>query len=149
MKTLLALCLALLLPHALAATPQFGDPVQEARYYDMIHIIRCPTCQNQNVAESEAPLARQLREHIEAQIKEGRSDQEITAYLVERYGDFITYAPPFAARTWLLWLAPFAVMAATLTLWLMRRRPRTPTEHLTPAQHAELQELLTQHRKQP
>lgn len=143
-----ALFLALLLPYALAATPQFSDPAQEAQYYNLIRVIRCPTCQNQNVAESDAPLARQLREQIEAQIKEGRNNREITTYLVERYGDFITYAPPFAARTWLLWLTPFAVMAASLAWWLLRRRPQA-AKRLTPAQQAELDTLIAAHRKQP
>lgn len=135
-------------PLAVAATPQFDDPAQEAQYYSLIRIIRCPTCQNQNVAESDAPLARQLREQIETQIKAGRNNSDISDYLVERYGDFITYAPPFAARTWLLWLTPFAVMAASLAWWLLRRRPHT-RQRLSAAQSAELRDILARHRKNP
>ena len=147
-RLLLALLIPLHLHNAQADTPQFPEKAQETQYYDLIRVIRCPTCQNQNVAESDAPLARQLREQIAAQIKEGRSDREITAYLVERYGDFITYAPPFAARTWLLWLAPFLIMGASLAWWLLRHRERSATR-LNPAQQAELDDLLAKHRKQP
>lgn len=142
------LLLALLLPYALATTPQFDTPAQEAQYYDLIRIIRCPTCQNQNIAESDAPLARQLREQIEAQIKAGQSTADISAYLVERYGDFITYTPPFTARTWLLWLGPAVIMGASLLWWLMRRRPPS-TQRLTAAQQAELHDLIAAQRKKP
>lgn len=148
MTRITALFLTLATSLALAATPQFDDPAQESRYYDLTRIIRCPTCQNQNIAESDAPLARQLREQIEAQIKEGRDDTEISAYLVERYGDFITYAPPFAARTWLLWLAPFAIMAASLAWWFWRRKP-AQAKRLNPQQQQELHTLLDRYRKQP
>lgn len=148
MTRITTLFLALATSLALAATPQFDDPAQEVRYYDLTRIIRCPTCQNQNIAESDAPLARQLREQIEAQIKEGRDDSEISAYLVERYGDFITYAPPFAARTWLLWLAPFAIMGASLAWWFWRRKP-AQDKRLNPQQQQELHTLLDRYRKQP
>ncbi|MDO5091326.1 MAG: cytochrome c-type biogenesis protein CcmH [Cardiobacteriaceae bacterium] len=148
MKAFLSLLLALLLPCALAATPQFDDPAQESRYYHLTRIIRCPTCQNQNIAESDAPLARQLRQQIEAQIKQGRDDSDISAYLVERYGDFITYAPPFAARTWLLWLAPFAIMTASLAWWFIRRKP-AQGKRLNAREQHELHTLLDRHRKQP
>lgn len=148
MKRLFALSLVLCASWAIAGTPQFSDPAQEAQYYDLIRVIRCPTCQNQNIAESDAPLARQLREQVEAQIKEGRSDQEISAYLVERYGDFITYAPPFAARTWILWLAPFVIMIASLVWWFMRRR-HGAEKRLNIHEQAELRTLLNRYRKQP
>lgn len=147
-RLLIALLLPAVLPYTLAGTPQFTDAQQEAQYYDLIRVVRCPTCQNQNVAESDAPLARQLREQIESQIKAGRGNSEITAYLVERYGDFITYEPPFAARTWLLWLTPFAVMGATLAFWLIRRRPRH-SAGLSAAERAELHTLIAKHRKTP
>lgn len=148
MKRLPALFLVLCAGLAIAATPQFSDPAQEAQYYDLIRVIRCPTCQNQNIAESDAPLARQLREQVEAQIKEGRSDQEISAYLVERYGDFITYAPPFAARTWILWLAPFVIMIASLVWWFTRRR-HGAEKRLNTHEQDELRTLLNRYRKQP
>ena len=148
MKRLLTLSLVLCASWGIAGTPQFSDPAQEAQYYDLIRVIRCPTCQNQNIAESDAPLARQLREQVEAQIKEGRSDQEISAYLVERYGDFITYSPPFAARTWILWFSPFVVMAASLVWWFMRCR-HGAAKRLNSHEQAELRTLLNRYRKQP
>lgn len=141
---------ALLFGSALAGAAQFQDSRQEAQYYELIRTIRCPTCQNQNIAESDAPLARQLREQIESQIKQGRNSADITDYLVERYGDFITYAPPFAARTWLLWLMPLMAMLAALAVWLARRpRQSASRTTLNDAEKAELDTLLKRYRNTP
>ena len=147
MKKLCLYGLSLLLLPALASTPQFTDSAQEAQYYDLIRVIRCHTCQNQNISESDAPLARQLREQIESQIKDGRDNREITDYLVDRYGDFITYAPPFAARTWLLWLSPFAIMLIAVVTWFVRRPRKILDSALSSDEKAELDTLITRYRK--
>jgi cytochrome c-type biogenesis protein CcmH len=104
MKALAAIALAA----AAAATPAADD----SRYHALIDELRCLVCQNQSIAESNAPLAADLREQVRAQIAAGRTDAEILEFLTARYGDFVLYRPPFKARTWLLWLGPFAILLA-------------------------------------
>lgn len=112
----------------------WDDPSQQLRYQKLIQEIRCPTCQNSNIAESDAPLARQLRDLVAEQIRAGESDSAIEAYLLARYGDFISYRPPFRVATLALWLAPAAFMLL-LMFWArqkrFRQRQRVPNLQLT------------------
>jgi len=103
-------------------------PNQESRYQALIDELRCVVCQNQTIAESDAPLAADLREIVREQIAAGKSDAEIEAYLVERYGDFVLYDPPFKPVTWLLWLGPGLLLLGALIalVWLLRRSGREP-----------------------
>lgn len=143
----LLLCWVSLSAHAaIDDAPTFATSEQEAQYYALIKEIRCPTCQNNNVAESNAPLARQLREQIATHIQQGKSNREISDYLVARYGDFITYRPPFNAHTWLLWLAPLGLMLLALIVWIIVRGRQRQIAALTPAQQAELHKLLLESR---
>lgn len=73
--------------------------------------LRCLVCQNQSIADSHAGLAADLREELERLMREGKSDDEIRAWMVERYGDFVLYRPPFKPLTWALWLGPFVLLA--------------------------------------
>ena len=123
-RRLLALLLALALPlhAALNDAPDFDNPVDNTRYQHLIQNIRCPTCQNSNIAESNAPLARQLREQIAARIRDGASDSYINHWLQERYGDFIHYDPPLKTQTLILWGGAPLTMLIALALWLAGRR---------------------------
>lgn len=106
MRTLIfALLLSLCLPTAFALTPE-----QTERYQNLINQLRCLVCQNQTIADSNAPLAADLREQVRKQIEAGRSDAQIKRYLTDRYGDFVLYKPPFKRSTWLLWTGPFIVL---------------------------------------
>ncbi len=87
------------------------DPAQEARARALSAEIRCLVCQNQSIDDSDATLARDLRLLVREQIKEGKSDQGIRDFLVERYGDFVLLKPPMRASTWLLWYGPLIVFA--------------------------------------
>jgi len=112
---------------ALAAT-LLGAAAQddEARYQALIAELRCLVCQNQSIAESNAPLADDLRQQVRAQIAAGKSDAEIIEFLTGRYGDFVRYRPAFKGRTLLLWLGPFALLVgAALAATLFIRRSRT------------------------
>lgn len=102
------------------------DPRVERRLKDLGEELRCLVCQNETLAVSQAPLALDLRNEIRALIRQGRSDDEIRAYLVARYGDFVLYKPPFKATTALLWLGPFALLALGIALMIviLRRRKR-------------------------
>lgn len=86
------------------------DPAQEARAVSLHKEIRCLVCQNQSIAESNAELARDLRQLVRERIAAGDSDQAVSDFLVARYGDWVLLAPPFRARTWLLWLGPAVVL---------------------------------------
>lgn len=130
--------LLLLLPLTLAAAEL--DTQQQARYQALINELRCLVCQNQSIAESNAPLANDLREQVRAQLLAGRSDAEIRAWLTDRYGDFVLYRPPFKASTLLLWLGPLLLVLAGLGLaWRQTRRPVPPP---APADPAALRRLL-------
>jgi cytochrome c-type biogenesis protein CcmH len=109
-----------------AATPA-DDPVAEARAMRLAAELRCLVCQNQTIADSHAGLAIDLKNQIREQLRAGRTDAEVLAYMVERYGDFILYRPPLKAATGLLWYGPFALLAlggAVVVLVVRRRRPR-------------------------
>ena len=92
------------------AKPLAEDPVLEARLKAMSQELRCLVCQNQTLADSNAPLAEDLRKEIRMQMRAGKSDQEVIDYLVARYGDFVRYRPPVNSNTALLWFGPFLLL---------------------------------------
>jgi cytochrome c-type biogenesis protein CcmH len=108
-----------------AAAAAIAPDDAETRYRTLIAELRCMVCQNQSIAESNAPLADDLRQQVRAQIAAGKSDDEIIDFLTGRYGDFVRYRPAFKAQTLLLWLGPFALLAgAALAATLFIRRSR-------------------------
>lgn len=102
----------------------FDDPELQARYDQLIDEFRCLVCQNQAISDSNAGLAVDLRREIHRMISEGASDAQVRSFLVERYGDFVLYRPPFKPTTWLLWAAPFLLVAAGLTIAIVILRRR-------------------------
>ena len=115
-RLFLAFCLALAahLAPAGEATPLAADPVAEKRLVKLSEELRCLVCQNQNIADSNAELAQDLRREIRTMIKDGKSDKEIIDFMVARYGDFVLYKPPFKATTLLLWVGPLVLMLVGL-----------------------------------
>ncbi len=111
-----------------AAMPgeQLANPALEARALALTREFRCLVCQNQSIEDSDAPLARDLRHLVREQVQAGKSDGDIRAFLVARYGEFVLLRPAFKPETWLLWLAPlFALLAGFAVLrGLFRRTPR-------------------------
>lgn len=123
----LLLAAALLASPAVRAQPS-AEPVltaaQEQRADKLAHGLRCLVCQNQTLAESNAPLALDMRKLIRGQLADGKTDAQIMRFFEERYGDFVRYDPPFKPITWVLWLGPFALLAlgfAVLVRTLKRR----------------------------
>ena len=104
------------------------DLNMEQRIRHLSEKLRCLVCQNQTLADSNAELAQDLRLKVREQVASGRSDEEILDYLVQRYGDFVLYEPPFKATTALLWIGPFALLAAAFALLIavLRRRRHAP-----------------------
>ena len=120
---------ALILAASLAWAGKMDPPAQEAldaRLKKLETELRCLVCQNQTLADSNADLADDLRREVRALAMDGKSDEEIKAYLVARYGDFVLYKPPVKATTWLLWFGPFALLIAGGGVWwvVLRRRAR-------------------------
>lgn len=109
---------------------QFDTPVERDRYRHLIEELRCLVCQNQNLAESDADLAKDLRQEIYEQIEAGKTNQDIIDYMVARYGDFVLYRPPFKPLTLLLWVGPFVILGGgvlVLLLHVRRRRDQAAT----------------------
>lgn len=121
-RVVVCLFAVLLLPFAALAAEL--DAAQQQRYHALIQELRCLVCQNQSIADSDAPLAADLRTQVQTQLAAGRSDQEIQRYLTDRYGDFVLYRPPFKPTTWLLWLGPFALLLVAIIVALRFARAR-------------------------
>ena len=122
-----ALLLAVLLAAPLAAkeaAPAAADPVLEKRVMALAEELRCLVCQNQTLADSNAPLAEDLRNQLRERMREGKSDREVVDFLVERYGDFVLYRPPLKATTVLLWFGPLLLLAAGFAVLLRRVQRR-------------------------
>ncbi|GMU44104.1 MAG: cytochrome c-type biogenesis protein CcmH [Xanthomonadales bacterium] len=115
---------------------EFTDRAQEQRYQHLLRELRCLQCQNQSLADSDANVAGGLRLEIHKQMRAGASDEQIKAFLVERYGDFVLYRPEVRRDTWLLWFGPFVILAGggiALALHLRgRRRPAAASATDTP-----------------
>ncbi len=147
MKRIAAIGLLVIAGFALAqpvATPPSGGAV-EARMKALAEELRCLVCQNQTIADSNAPLAQDLRGQIREQISQGRDDDQIRAYMVARYGDFVLYRPPFKATTVLLWLGPFLLIGlggAIFVAIVRRRRAESEGPTLSARRRSEIEDLL-------
>lgn len=109
---------------------EFASADEQERYLRFTAELRCPKCQNQNLADSNAPIATDLREQLYRLLREGRSDDEIVDFMVTRYGEYVLYKPRIEPRTWLLWGGPFLMLAVGMVVAvsiLRRARARHPT----------------------
>lgn len=131
-------------------TYTFASDAERERFHDLTKELRCPKCQNQDIADSNAPIAADLRREIHRMLQDGQSDQQIVDYLVARYGDFVRYRPPLNARTALLWYGPAGLLLGGLLVLgviVVRRRrvERTPSAvRLDDDERARLAALLAQ-----
>jgi cytochrome c-type biogenesis protein CcmH len=128
---LLATCFAAVMTlwsppaHAIDPLP-FKDRAEEVRFQNLTRQLRCLVCQNQDLADSDADLAKDLRQQVFDMMREGKSDAQIKQYLVARYNDFVLYDPPVKPGTWLLWFLPFVLVAigALVLVRILRSRSR-------------------------
>lgn len=102
----------------------------DVRFHELSNVLRCMVCQNQSIADSNADLARDFRNQVKEKINAGQSNQEIIDYMVERYGDYILYKPPFNTATALLWTGPFllAIVGFFMIVRLLRRQDDPPSD---------------------
>ena len=127
------------------AVPLADDPVTEQRLISISEEMRCLVCQNESLAGSRSDLANDLRREIRILISEGKSDDQIRSFMVERYGDFVLYRPPVKPVTWLLWIGPFVILGigiAGLLVYLRRRNSSVPNVVLTDADNQKIDALL-------
>ncbi len=126
---------------------EFSNTTQESRYQKLIDEFRCVVCQNQSVSDSNADLAQDVRDIVRKMVLQGKTDNEISAFLVERYGDFVLYNPPMKPATYLLWLGPITLLfISLLALIYMIRRHATQTAQpieLTEEETQKIQQFLT------
>jgi cytochrome c-type biogenesis protein CcmH len=105
--------------------------------------LRCPKCQNQNLADSDSIIAKDLRAQVQKLINTGQTDRQITEFMVQRYGEFILYDPPFNKATMVLWLMPFGMVLIGLwALWFFGRKTHNQGAMLTPSEQQQLDQLL-------
>jgi cytochrome c-type biogenesis protein CcmH len=156
LASLIIACLLSIASFAAIDVYDFDSVQQEAQYRGLIEELRCPKCQNQNLAGSDAPIAQDLKQKTYDLVKDGRSDGEIRAYMQERYGDFISYKPPVRPSTWILWFFPPLLLIILLVGWFWQSKRRqlvasgesgvtidSTTEALSATEKAELERLLS------
>ncbi len=149
LHSLLVCCILMFTGAALAreAAPMAADVAIEKRMVAISEELRCLVCQNESLSGSHAELAQDLRREIRKMIGEGKTDQEILDFMVERYGDFVRYRPPVKPTTWLLWGGPFVLLAGgigALIAFLRRRSKESAAPALTEEEHRRAAALLDQ-----
>lgn len=140
---------ALLMTLALAAQ---AETDLDKRAAALEEELRCLVCQNQTIADSHAGLASDLRREVREQLAQGKSEQEVLDFMVQRYGDFVLYRPPVKSTTWLLWFGPFLLLAAGALLLASRlRAARSRAAEAPPSEEAlqRARALLDNHKEQP
>ena len=124
----------------------FTSPQQESDYHQLTQSLRCPQCQNNNIADSNATIAVDMRGKVFELLQEGKSKNDVVDYMVARYGNFVTYDPPMTASTLVLWIAPLLLVLLG-GVFLLRRKPKAQSavksqDVLTDEDNARLAELL-------
>ncbi len=152
MKLLLALCLSLFSLSSLAVVNghlyPFDNDVDKERFDVLAEDLRCPKCQNQNLADSYAPVAGDMRDKVYELMVEGQSDDEIVTYLVDRYGDFVRYNPPVQENTFFLWFAPGVMALIAFIMIISLARGRKQAQPLSEEEKTKLAELQAARKQQ-
>ncbi|MBD9458616.1 cytochrome c-type biogenesis protein CcmH [Pseudomonas sp. PDM05] len=151
MKRLLAAAVLALglagVAHAAIDTYQFASDAERERFRELTKELRCPKCQNQDIADSNAPIAADLRKEIFRMLGEGKDNQQIIDFMVDRYGDFVRYKPALTGKTALLWFGPAGLLLAGVVVMvvIIRRRrpaPNDGSDALSPEERKRLDQLL-------
>jgi len=130
-------------------TFEFDNAQQEQTFHELTKLLRCPKCQNQNIADSNAELAKDLRNKAYQLVKQGQSKEQIIDYMVARFGNFVRYDPPLTPATIFLWLGPLLfVIGGLIVLVKQVKNQRFKTASLAPDEKQKLASLLKQHNKE-
>ena len=123
---------------------KFDDPVKQQQYQELIEELRCPKCQNQNLADSPAGIAMGLRKETYQMVEEGKTSTEVKDFMVQRYGEFVLYRPRLKFSTLVLWFAPFLLLlfGIVLVVRIARSRSRDLNPELSDEEKAQLKDLL-------
>ena len=128
---------------------EFSDPLLRDRYYQLVQELRCPKCQNQNLADSNAPISQDMKAQIHTMLEAQNTDAQIKQHLVSRYSEFVLYRPEVNANTWFLWLSPIGILfLGGLIVWryaFSKNRTKqqiTNTAELSDSQQQQLSKLL-------
>ncbi|MDV6316928.1 cytochrome c-type biogenesis protein [Idiomarina sp. HP20-50] len=142
---LLALATVLVMVSAVSAknenSYEFDSEQQRETYQQLVKELRCPKCQNQNIADSNAPLAEDMRDRTYEMLREGQSREDIIRYMVARYGNFVHYRPPITAATSILWWAPLLVLFMGIAVAVILTRKKKAAVELTQEERARLEQL--------
>lgn len=151
-SALLALCFSVLLSVSsqVQASPvdtyQFQDEVTQKRYNALVKELRCPKCQNQNLADSNSPIAADLRQEVYELLHQNKADIEIVDFMVKRYGDFVLYRPRVSSLTYILWFGPafLLLMGVVVVVYVLRSKaqPKSQQPSLSTEQQQKLDEIL-------
>ncbi|KPA94922.1 cytochrome c-type biogenesis protein [Pseudomonas asplenii] len=138
--------------HAAIDTYEFANEAERERFRDLTKELRCPKCQNQDIADSNAPIAADLRREIFRMLGEGKDNQQIIDFMVDRYGDFVRYKPALTGKTALLWFGPAGLLLGGLVVIAVivrrRRAQRSETPDVLSAEERErLDHLLDKNRE--
>jgi cytochrome c-type biogenesis protein CcmH len=137
-------------------TYEFKNSDDEQRFHDLTAELRCPKCQNQNIADSDSPIAKDLRREVYRMVDSGAQDTEVIDFMVTRYGDFVLYRPKVNSQTWFLWYAPYLLLGFGLVVILLivymrkanrRAQPGAKDIELTQQERARLDALLNKDTK--
>jgi len=125
MKKLMIILLAFMSAKAFSiGTLEFETDAQRLQFQVLTEELRCPKCQNQNIADSNAPIAKDLRNEVHRMILEGNNEEQVVNFMVERYGNFVVYRPKFDTSTYLLWLGPALISVLGLIIVVMTARKK-------------------------
>jgi len=140
--------------HAAIDTYEFKDADKQARFHELVADLRCPKCQNQNLADSNSEIAQDLRQKVYEMLDAERSNSEIVDYMVARYGEFVLYEPRFSLQNSILWLGPLVLLIVGLVvvIFLVRSRSKNskidaPAVELDTKQQKRLQQVLNKDKK--
>ncbi|WP_290705533.1 cytochrome c-type biogenesis protein [Amphritea sp.] len=131
-------------------TYEFKDEVTRERFQSLASELRCPKCQNQNIADSNSPIAKDLREELHRMLQDGANDQQVVDFMVGRYGEFVLYRPRMSEQTYLLWYGPAVLLLIGVVVVLLvsgkrkKAEPGKPKTSLSDAEKLRLDQLLKQ-----
>ena len=126
-------------------TYTFKDEVTEIRYKSLVKELRCPKCQNQNLADSNSQIATDLRREVYELLEQGKADSEIVDFMVKRYGDFVLYKPKVSSATYVLWFGPAVLLliGVIVVVFVIRKKPsQKPQQALSSEQKSKLDQIL-------